>query len=176
MQAPPDLELAGMLHTLRGYWVKPQPKPANGTPDAKGLADLILRLTSVLDVRSLDEIVSPPSLRELQAFLGRIRQLMAAIGEAGLLATPFGGQMLKRDEVRNTAVLAWFMDSRSRLGFHMRLMAEILACVGKVVPHFPAAAGRNYRVRTESAPVRRMFTLGCLEVLHQLLPFRLKRQ
>lgn len=93
-----------------------------------------------------------PNAILLSKLIDNLRKPIADVELSGVLALPFTAALLKKDEVRNAAVLAWFLDRRSRHGLSSRVLEQLLQHVAKSVPNFPCRISNSCRVNTESTP------------------------
>ena len=84
---------------------------------------------------------------ELQAFFAKLPPLLTSAKHAGFLCDPWAVASLKRNEVRNSAVLAWWLDPRGSHGLGAALLTELLAYMQWDCPINPSC-----RVGVESHP------------------------
>lgn len=86
----------------------------------------------------------------LGAFIGRMHSPMHRLRAAGGLCNPWRVARLGRDEVRNTAVLAWLLDPAGDHGLGFILLNAMLALVNRSQAEIPAAVAGNVRVTREA--------------------------
>ena len=84
---------------------------------------------------------------ELQSFFAKLPPLITNAKHAGFLCDPWAVASLKRNEVRNSAVLAWWLDPRGSHGLGPALLTELLQLM-----HWDCPISPSCRVRVESHP------------------------
>ena len=84
---------------------------------------------------------------ELQAFFAKLPPLLTSAKHAGFLCDPWAVASLKRNEVRNSAVLAWWLDPWGSHGLGPALLTELLHFM-----HWDCSIDRSCSVRVESHP------------------------
>lgn len=123
---------------------------------ANELTSMFAALRPVLDVEFDDEppIQQPiPETNVLVDFFAHARQPFEAITASGLLSNPWVMAGLRRDEVRNAAVLGWFLDPRGNHGYGGTILADLLARVSRILPGgFPVQASSGCLVSVEECP------------------------
>ena len=87
------------------------------------------------------------ALDKLHAFFAELPSLLTSAKHAGFLCDPWAVAALKRNEVRNSFVLAWWLDPRGSHGFGPALLKELLAYMQWDCPVSPSC-----HVRVESHP------------------------
>jgi hypothetical protein len=119
------------------------------------LADFFCALKPLLPEKSTDqkpeERIAGADLKidALQNFFHALPELMPAAQQAGFLCDPWAVASLKRDEVRNTAVLAWWLDPKGSHGFGPALLENFLQGLGGGLPD---RVSQRCSVRVESCP------------------------
>ena len=123
---------------------------------ADELTSMFAALRPVLSVEFDEEPSTPrqiPETNAMEAFFSRAREPFEAITASGLLSNPWAVAGLRRDEVRNAAVLGWFLDPRGNHGYGGRILADLLAHVSRMLPGgFPAQASSGCLVSVEECP------------------------
>ena len=89
-----------------------------------------------------------PDPDALGGMLTELNESMSAIEAAG---NPWTAAGLRRDEVRNSSVLAWLLAPKGGHGLGDALLRSVLARVGQKLP-FPDAASRACVVTVEDCP------------------------
>jgi len=130
-----------------------------------GNRDAILaeRLPIMLDaLRGLNfGRAGPPSCRthlgvghanDLSRLLGDLEVPLAASQDAGLFGNPWAAAALRRDEVRNASVLAWFLDPRGGHGCGDALLVFLLDRIRGRLPGFPERQSLRCDVTVEDYP------------------------
>ena len=87
------------------------------------------------------------ALDKLHAFFAELPSLLTSAKHAGFLCDPWAVAALKRNEVRNSFVLAWWLDPRGSHGLGPALLKELLAYMQWDCPVSPSC-----HVRVESHP------------------------
>lgn len=86
----------------------------------------------------------------LSNWIASLRAPLIAARRGGFLCDPWAVAGLKRDEVRNSRVLAWLLDPRESHGFGDVFLKTVTQ---KIFPDMPVTGDRyDYSVRTESSP------------------------
>lgn len=142
MEPPKPETMERMLADLRGCLHAPD-----------GFAD---RLPALLDALRNCRFGGPegkgqalrPDPASLDAMLLELRGPMAKVEAAG---DPWKASGLRRDEVRNSSVLAWFLDPKGGHGLGDAPLRALLAKVGRKLP-FPDAPSRACVVMVEDCP------------------------
>jgi len=90
----------------------------------------------------------------LQNFFHALPDLMSAAQQAGFLCDPWAVASLKRDEVRNSAVLAWWLNPKGSHGFGPAMLENLLQGLRSALPDSDLPEGVSQRcfVRVESCP------------------------
>ena len=83
----------------------------------------------------------------LRTFFVELEPLVTSAKHAGFLCDPWAVASLKRNEVRNSAVLAWWLDPWGSHGLGPVLLTELLHFM-----HWDCSIDRSCRVRVESHP------------------------
>jgi hypothetical protein len=90
-----------------------------------------------------------PDPNALVSMLGELRASMSAIEEIG---NPWVVAGLRRDELRNSAVLAWFLDPSGGHGLGDSALRAVLQKVAQCVPLMPNSASQACLVTVEDSP------------------------
>ena len=85
----------------------------------------------------------------LQVFFHALPDLMSAAQQAGFLCDPWAVASLKWDEVRNSAVLAWWLDPKGSHGFGPALLENLLKGLHGDLPD---RVSQRCSVRVECCP------------------------
>lgn len=88
-------------------------------------------------------------LEKLQELFKNFPNAVLAARSAGFLCDPWMVASLKRNEVRNSAVLAWWLDPKGSHGFGDALLRNILH---ELPAGLPACVSNHCSVRVESCP------------------------
>jgi len=83
----------------------------------------------------------------LRTFFVKLKPILDSAKHAGFLCDPWAVASLKRNEVRNSAVLAWWLDPWGSHGLGPVLLTELLHFM-----HWDYSIDRSCRVRVESHP------------------------
>ncbi len=112
---------------------------------------------------SAKHISNPPVVEELipnftpdlyQSFFSKFEPLYLSEKRRGAEINVWGESGLKRDEVRNTAVLAWWLDCNGSHGLGDLLMKALLGALPPVDTMPPVSTINNdYRTKAESLPM-----------------------
>lgn len=122
------------------------------------LEKFFLELNNILP--SKIDSPAPPSyfhlskLFEFEQWLKDLSEPMKIAKHGGFLCDPWELSGLKRDEVRNSRVLAWLLDPRGSHGFGNLLTDALLAELSRryTTFNFPVISGDDCRVRVETSP------------------------
>jgi len=89
----------------------------------------------------------------LHDFMVSLRRPIEYFEQSGLLADPWGAASLRRNEVRNAAVLSWFLDPRGDHGCGDALLLYVLERVRYVIgDQIPAKPSTSCKVAVEECP------------------------
>ncbi|HZF86211.1 MAG TPA: PD-(D/E)XK nuclease family protein [Burkholderiaceae bacterium] len=147
---PAVLELAAFFNQLRPVMVDERPLLAEQLP-------------AVFDtLRELSFGHAGPELPRAQFRVGQTSSLISWFGElrgpltdcwdAGLFGNPWAAAALRRDEVRNASVLAWFLDPRGGHGCGDALLVSLLDRIRGRLPDFPERPSPRCTVAVEECP------------------------
>lgn len=89
---------------------------------------------------------------KLETWLLQMRQPIMDARRGAFNFDPWEVAGLKRNEVRNSAVLAWLLNPRGSHGLGDMALRGLLTEVRKFEPSFPEQSGKSCRVRVESNP------------------------
>lgn len=120
-------------------------------PLADKLAVFFKELKGVLPLHKELEQKSVPGEgldpEKLQGFFDTLSDPLAQAKRAGFLCDPWAVATLKRYEVRNSAVLAWWLDPKGTHGLEGTFLRQLLRSIGWTYP-----ISKSCRVRVESNP------------------------
>lgn len=149
--APPAQALSSFFAKLRPHLASADPRLSDQLPD---LLDALRGLAFGRTTASV-----PPhahfadgDLSSLTRWLGELDHPLAAIQEAGLFGNPWAAAALRRDEVRNASVLAWFLNPRGGHGYGSALLQFLLDRIRRRLPEFPCGASSRSTVTVEECP------------------------
>lgn len=113
-----------------------------------------LRSSSLADAPGPIAIRSDkPAAESLRKLLDDLKSPLERRFEAGLVGSPWQAAGLGRNEIRNSSVLAWFLDPRGRHGNGDRLLRWFLERLSYVADErFPCCPTRTCSVAVESWP------------------------
>jgi hypothetical protein len=130
----------------------------NASPAPKLLAFLekarpLLRRTGAQPAKETH--LPPRSPAQLKATLAILREPLRQALARGDLMQVWAVAGLKRNEVRNAAVLAWFLDPRGSHGFGPDILRRFLALAAEKAPEWPTWSGdlATAHVCTEERPL-----------------------
>jgi hypothetical protein len=94
-----------------------------------------------------------PNLDQLQRLFLELPEALALSRRSGALCDPWAAAGLRRDEVRNSAVLAWWLDPRANHGLDNGLLKLLLSHLQQagILSH-AVGDGERAHVRVESCP------------------------
>lgn len=96
--------------------------------------------------------LAAPAAGKLSAFLAVLKRPLKNAVESGLLGNPWTAASLRRDEVRNAAVLAWLLDPRGGHGYRDAVLRSVLERVALGVEGFPCCPSAACSVSVEECP------------------------
>lgn len=92
-------------------------------------------------------------LERFSRFCDQLEAPLAGAKQAGFFCNPWKVASLKRDEVRNTAVLAWWLNPKGEHGLGEALLTLLLKAIRRKDPDWPiTTADRHCKVRVETSP------------------------
>lgn len=93
------------------------------------------------------------NVEEMNRFFGEMTQPIALAKQAGFFCDPWAIAKLKRDEVRNSSVLAWWLAPKGTHGLNDAFLSKLLKEINKKnVLKVPTVVSSRCRVRVESCP------------------------
>lgn len=93
----------------------------------------------------------PLSIPALQSLFDALPEPLAVARNSGYLCDPWAVASLKRDEVRNSSVLAWYLNPRGSHGFGGALLQRMLGRLTHILPG-PRTITRRCCVQVETHP------------------------
>ncbi|MFM8333362.1 MAG: PD-(D/E)XK nuclease family protein [Candidatus Methylumidiphilus sp.] len=114
----------------------------------------ILPLTNTIQKPAQYRLGSAINLPSLESFLLDLTAAMPSARRAGFLCNPWEIASLKRDEVRNSSVLAWWLNPVGSHGYGDALLSSLLGWININHPslNLPATISNRCSVRVESSP------------------------
>jgi hypothetical protein len=111
-------------------------------------------LPSKIDVPATPSYLHLSNLSNFEQWLTNIAEPIQTAKRGGFLCDPWEIAGLKRDEVRNSRVLAWLLDPRGSHGFGNLLTHALLAELSRRSPtlELPVISDDGCQVRVESSP------------------------
>jgi hypothetical protein len=91
-------------------------------------------------------------LPELTRWLRDMESPLVASQKNGLFGNPWAAAALRRDEVRNASVLAWFLNPRGGHGCGNALLVFLLDQIRNHLPGFPCGSSSSGTVTVEECP------------------------
>jgi len=90
----------------------------------------------------------------LERWFSELAEPIIEARRSGFLCDPWDVAGLKRDEVRNSKVLAWLLDPKGSHGLESKLMCSLLTAlrISSQALNFPESPHNTCRVRVESSP------------------------
>lgn len=117
-------------------------------------ADRLLVLMDALRGRDLGPRDQQKMVRSPhpEAFASMLAELNAPLSAIETMGSPWAAAGLRRDELRNSSVLAWYLDPKSGHGLGDAPLRALLARISRTVSAFPSIPSRSCIVMVEDCP------------------------